>query len=198
MVKLYVVRHGETNSNVRHTCIGHKDVPLNETGRAQAERLAEKLRDVPLDAIYASPLSRAVDTATPTAEMKGLNITTVDDLIERDFGDWDDMTYEEIEQKDPELYAEWRSDRQGTAFKIPNGESSDEVHKRVGDAVNRIIAENDGKSVLIVTHLGAARHIISNVLNLTAEQSWRFTLYNATVACLEIDEKSRVLTKLNL
>ena len=197
MIKLYVVRHGETNSNVRHTCIGHKDVPLNETGIKQAENLAEKFRDIPLDAIYASPLSRAVSTATPTAEMKGIEIIKVADLIERDFGDWDDLTYEEIEAKDPELYAEWRGNPQNTGFKIPNGESSDDVHERIGKAVDKIISENDGKSVLVVTHLGAARHIISNVLGLTTEQSWRFTLYNATIACLEIDEDSKVLTRLN-
>ena len=193
---LYIVRHGETDSNIAHTCLGHKDMPLNTTGEEQARGLIEKFRSIPLDVIYSSPLKRAVDTAAGIAEMKALKIIMNNGLIERDFGDWDDMTFEEIEAKYPREYAEWQEN--WTSFKIPNGESSDEAQARISAAVDKILSENEGKSVLIVTHLGTARHIISHVLGLTTEQSWRFTLDNAKTAKIEIGKNNRILTALNI
>ena len=196
MTTLYIVRHGETDSNVAHTCLGHKDVPLNAAGVEQARELAEKYRGIPIDAVYSSPLKRAVDTAEGVAEIKSLKIKLNYGLIERDFGGWDDMTFAEIESKYPHEYAEWQEN--WTGFKIPGGESSDEAQKRISDATDRIIAANAGKSVLIVTHLGTARHIISHVLGLTTEQSWRFTLDNAKTARIVINGNERILTGLNI
>lgn len=196
MTTLYIVRHGETDSNIAHTCLGHKDVPLNAAGAEQAMELAGKYRSIPLDAVYSSPLKRAVDTAAGIAEMKALKIIMNYGLIERDFGDWDDMTFEEIAKKYPREYFEWQEN--WTGFKIPNGESSDEAQTRISAAVDKILSENEGKSVLIVTHLGTARHIISHVLGLTTEQSWRFTLDNAKTARIVINGNERILTGLNI
>ncbi len=193
---LYIVRHGETDSNIRHTCLGHKDIPLNAAGFEQAKELIGKFRDIPIDAVYSSPLSRAVDTAAGVADEKGLKINISRGLIERDFGDWDDMTFEEIEAKYPQEYAEWREN--WTGFKIPNGESSDEAQARISAAVDKILLENYGKCVLIVTHLGTARHIISHALGLITEQSWRFTLDNAKTARIVIKGNERILTGLNI
>ena len=87
MGKILLVRHGETDWNKTDLVIGRRtDMDLNETGRAQAEALAASLRDEPLDAVYVSPMKRAVQTARPTAEDHGLPLITAPALIEMDYG----------------------------------------------------------------------------------------------------------------
>ncbi|MCD8391071.1 MAG: histidine phosphatase family protein [Firmicutes bacterium] len=197
MVKLYVVRHGETDSNIRQSCIGQKDVPLNDNGRLQAEALSDRLKDVGFDAAYTSPLQRAADTLWEVLKkQRDVRVVQSYDLIERDYGIFDDMTYREIAEKYPAEFDEWKSD--WIYYKIPEGESSAEVQERVNRALDKIIETEDGKTVLIVTHLGAARQIISHALDLTIEDSWHFALDNARAAVLEIDKDRRLLTGLNI
>lgn len=194
MVTLYIIRHGETNSNIRRTCLGHKDVELNETGKVQALELCKKLENVHFDAVYSSPLSRAISTIAPYGKTPVIMNFA---LIERDFGIWDDMTFEEIKSSYPKEYKKWQSDWIG--YKIPNGESSAEVQSRVNDVMDKIVANHKDGTVAVVTHLGTARHIISHLLGLTAEQSWLFTLENAKYAVIEIDDNGNGLLKgLNL
>lgn len=191
MTEVYIVRHGETDSNVRHTCLGHKDVLLNENGKEQVRLLAKKLIDVEFDAVYVSPLTRAVDTAS--AIKKKAPMTMSYGLIERDFGQWDDMTFDEIEKAHPEEYKKWQDN--WTEYEIPEGESAQAVQKRVNDTLDKLTASHKDERILIVTHLGTARHIISHLLGLTTEESWRFTLDNAGVAILSEDNEGRWLLK---
>lgn len=194
MTTVYIIRHGETDSNIRHTCVGHKDVELNENGKKQAEDLCKRLSEVKLDAIYSSPLSRAISTITPYGKAPVIMNYA---LIERDYGDWDDMTFEEIEAANPKAYNEWLSN--WIDYEIPNGESSAQVQARVNDVMDKIIANHKDGSVAVVTHLGTARHIISYLLGLTPEQSWLFTFGNARYAVIEIDDDGKGLLKgLNL
>ena len=194
MTTVYIIRHGETDSNIRHTCVGHKDVELNENGIKLAQELCERLSDIKLDAIYSSPLSRAVSTITPYGKAPVIMNFA---LIERDYGDWDDMTFEEIEAAYPDEYAKWFSNWIG--YEIPNGESSAQVQSRVNDFMDKIISNHKDGSVAVVTHLGTARHIISHLLNLTPEQSWLFTFENAKYAVIEVDDDGNGLLKgLNL
>lgn len=194
LITLYIIRHGETDSNIRRTCLGHKDVDLNEKGKDQALELCKKLADVEFDAIYSSPLGRAISTIAPYGKTPVIMNFA---LIERDFGDWDDMTLEEIEKAYPEEYKKWHSDWLG--YKVPNGESSAQVQSRVNDVMDKIIANHQNGTVAVVTHLGTARHIISHLLGLTAEQSRLFTFENAKYAVVEVDDNgNRLLKGLNL
>ena len=196
MTTIYIIRHGETESNLRHACVGHKDVPLNETGYKQAEELAHRLKNAKLDAAYSSPLNRAIETAKPLMKM-GVPVTMNFALIERDYGKWDDMTFEEIETQNPEEYKKWMSDF--TGYSVPEGESSKEVQKRVGAFMKKIIDSHRGQRIAVVTHLGTARHILSYLLGLTTEQSWLFTFGNAKYAVVDIDDDNKGLLKgLNL
>lgn len=198
MTNIYIIRHAETDSNIRHTCLGHKDVPLNENGIKQAELLAEKIRDIKLDVIYSSPLNRAVETINPPSA-KGPVVPVIMSfaLIERDFGIWDDMTFEEIEEKYPAEFRSWRED--WTGYKIPSGESSDEVQSRINVFMRKLIDSHRNQNIAVVTHLGTARHIISYLLGLSVEQSWLFTLDNARYAVIEIDDEEKTVLKgLNL
>lgn len=196
MTTIYIIRHGETNSNIRHACVGRKDVPLNEKGIEQAEQLADRLKTVSFDTVYSSPLCRAVDTIEPVMK-KGKRLIMNYDLIERDFGDWDDMTFAEIKESDPVGYAEWKS--KWTDFVIPNGESAEQVQRRANKIINKIINEHKGENVALATHLCTARHIISGLLGLSTAQSWLFTLDNARYAVISVDDKGKALLKgLNL
>ncbi len=194
MTTVYIIRHGETDSNIRHTCVGHKDVELNENGKKQAEELCARLSNIKLDVIYSSPLSRAISTITSYGKAPVIMNYA---LIERDYGEWDDMTFEEIKASAPEAYKEWIDN--WIDYTVPGGESSASVQSRVNDVMDKIIANHKGGSVAVVTHLGTARHIISHLLGLTAEQSWLFTFENARYAVIEIDDSGKGLLKgLNL
>lgn len=191
LTELYIVRHGETDFNIRHACLGHSDIPLNETGQEQVRLLAKRLIDVEFDAVYVSPLARAVDTAA--AIKKKAPMTMSYGLIERDYGDWENMTLKEIEAKYPDKYREWRAN--WIDFVLPNGESAAQHQKRVDETLDKITNEHKNERILIVTHLGTARHIISHILGLSAEQSWRFTLDNAGVAIMQSDSDGKWLLK---
>ena len=92
MTTILLVRHGETDWNLQRRVQGHSDTPLNDNGRAQALALADTLDDVELDAVYASDLARAFETARIVAERRGLTVTSVPGLRERNFGTWEGLT----------------------------------------------------------------------------------------------------------
>lgn len=197
MIRIYVMRHGETESNTRAACVGRIDVPLNAAGRTQALDLCARLNDVIPDAVYVSPLSRAADTIKPyCAAHPKVPFITEFDLRERDFGEWEDMSFEEINAYDPERFAQWQDDFIG--YTVPGGESSAQVQQRVNRFIDRLLEQGDGKTYFLVTHLGTARHIISRCLGLSTEQSWRFTVENASVAVIDIENGHGVLKYLNV
>lgn len=194
MTRIYIVRHGQTDSNLRHTCLGLKDVPLNKTGRRQAKELAARLKNISIDTVYTSPLKRAVETVSPYLEMKNMNMRMSFGLIERDYGEWDDMTYDEIEQKYPEEYRKWVENL--ISYKVPGGESAEDVQARVNAFLKKALRENENKNILLVTHLGTARHIISSLLGLSTAQSWCFSIENAGMAVIDEDDGRGVLREL--
>lgn len=199
MVRIYIIRHGETEPNTRFACVGRLDVPLNEKGRMQAAALTERIKEINADKIYISPLSRAYETIRPYCELyPDIPVVTENRIAERDFGEWENMSFAEIEAADPERYARWQADF--TGYRLPGGESSEDVQKRVNEALDRITAENDEKTVFLVTHLGTARQIISRLLCLSIEESWRFTMNNASCAVIDYDNNAEcgVLKYLNI
>jgi len=105
------------------------------------------------------------------------------------------LNYAEIREKDPLLYEKWQSDV--AAFKLPGGESSNEVRERVDKALAKILSRHEGKKILIVTHLLTARHIIASLLGLEKEKDIIFSLDNGSVAKVEIRKGKGVLTLLN-
>lgn len=191
MTTVYIVRHGETDSNVCGACLGHSDIPLNEMGREQVRLLAKKFIDVEFDAVYVSPLLRTIDTAAAIKKKAPMIMSY--GLIERDYGDWENMTFKEIEAKFPDKYREWREN--WIDFVLPGGESAAQHQKRVDETLDKITSAHKDECILIVTHLGTARHIISHILGLSTEQSWRFTLDNAGVAIMQSDNDGRWLLK---
>ncbi len=156
-------RHGQTIWNVEHRFQGHTDVPLDETGEAQAEYAARRLATLKPSMIVASDLSRAQQTAAPLAKLAGLTVTADKDLRERSGGDWEGLTDEEIRERYPLERASWNP---------PNGETTQAVADRVSAALSRIAAAlDDGQLAVVVSHGAALRLGMERFLGLPAEAS---------------------------
>jgi broad specificity phosphatase PhoE len=147
MTTILLARHGETDWNLERRVQGHSDRPLNESGRAQALALADRLSTESLDAVYSSDLARARETAAVIAARHGLDVIETSDLREKDFGSWEGMTDTEIFARFPNAHrGEWG-----------DGESRDELADRVVAALKEIAAAHLGGRVLVVTHGGPMR-----------------------------------------
>ena len=159
MVRFIIVRHGETTFNRIHRYQGQFDAPLSDLGIRQAEILATRLpKEYAFDAIYASDLSRACDTAAPTARIVGLPINTDQRLREISVGEWEACLVSDMKKIDPEGVAAYRNDP-GT-FRFPGGEDFHEVYARASVCIEEIARKHDGETVLIVSHGGAIRTLL--------------------------------------
>ena len=151
MTTILLVRHGETDWNLQRRVQGHSDTPLNDTGRAQALALAETLDDVELDAVYASDLARAFETAQVIAQRHGLPVTSVPGLRERHFGTWEGLT-------DTEIFERYPAVKSGAPW--GDAETQDEMRERVLGALREIAAAHPDGRVLVVTHGGPVRRLL--------------------------------------
>ena len=147
---ILLARHGETDWNAARRVQGHTDVPLNERGREQARALAEELHDEPLDAVYASDLLRAHETARIVAERKGLDVIVLPELRERDFGTWEGLTDVEVLDRFPQA-------RTGT---WGDAETREELSHRILLALERIADAHPDGRVLVVAHGGPLRAVL--------------------------------------
>jgi len=187
-----LARHGETDWNAERRWQGHADVPLNALGRDQAHDLAARLAGEPIDAIYASDLSRARETAEIVGAELGLPVRVVPELREIDVGSWSGRTTEEIQQADPA--ARERVRERGYGWE--GGETPEQMAERVLHAVRRIATEHPDGRVLVVAHGGVVRALGAAATGLDyAEYRRRVPVVaNCEVAALELaDGVLRVL-----
>jgi broad specificity phosphatase PhoE len=150
---ILLARHGETDWNRELRFQGHADPPLNDTGRAQAAELAAALASEQLAAVYASPLRRAFETAEIVAAVHGLEPVRVEGLREVDVGSWQGLSRAEVEQRFPEQYARWLDHGQGW----DDGESYEQMGRRVVAALLELAAGHEGRRILAITHGGPIR-----------------------------------------
>lgn len=164
MTRFWLIRHGEPAEEARHRCYGSLDVGLSEKGRAQMAQVAEYLKAEPVAAIYASPRSRALESARILAAVQSCPIAVVADLREIDFGDFEGLAYEEIEVRYPDLHQQWMETP--TEVRFPNGEIFSEMRDRVLRAYEAIQRERQGQTVAIVSHGGVNRILMAWVLQM--------------------------------
>lgn len=145
MKKIYLIRHALPDfPGGERMCIGTTDIPLGEEGRHQARAMADRLP--PVTAVFSSPLSRAVQTAEPI----GMPIVVLEDLREMYAGLWDGLTFREIRQRFPELYAARDTD---TTLPPPGGETTREALPRFAAAMGQAAAQSPG-DLAVVAHGG--------------------------------------------
>jgi glucosyl-3-phosphoglycerate phosphatase len=177
--KLLMVRHPETEANVTGRFVGRGDSPYTDTGRIQARRLAEKVARFAPEAIYASPLRRALTVGRRAALKAGVALHVDPRLAELDFGEAEGLTWEEI--ADIGIEFNYRSAATPVA---PGGESRDELLARVGSLMDELDAR--GGRFAIVAHAGVIRAILAHVLGLSTEQMWLFHMVNAQLVTVRI------------
>lgn len=188
MTTIYLVRHGEAEGNVNKHCHGVYDSNLTENGIKQAQLTSEILKDIPFDAIYASGLKRAKETAKIIAKPHNLEIIINEDLHEINVGDWEDMTWEEINKIGGEHYEFWKS--QPHLMKAPNGESMIDAYNRISKTVTEIVESNIGKTICIVSHCCVLKNLISYINNRGVENINENWICNASYSIAEYDENN--------
>jgi broad specificity phosphatase PhoE len=195
MVEVILARHGQTAWNTAEIFRGRADVPLSDTGLAQAERLGEHLSREKIDVIYSSPLSRAVQTAGAIARRQGLDINTIANIIDIDYGEWQGLSSSEVKEKYPELYQDWLDTPE--QVRMPAGESLEDVRCRalpfLKDAVMRC---GEGRIVL-VSHRVVNKVLICALLRLDNSSFWSIKLDTAGITRFDFDGDRVVLTSHN-
>ncbi len=160
--RILLVRHGATALSAEDRFAGSTDVPLGAEGRVQVELLGTRLAGESFSAAYASPLGRALDTATVVARAHGLPVTILDGLREIDHGRWEGLRHEEAEVKYPDEYAAWRHDPFN--FAPTGGEAGRHVLERALRAFQQIVGAHPGERVLVVSHKATIRLVIAHAL----------------------------------
>jgi len=194
-LELILIRHGETDSNIRRSYLGWTDVELNEIGISQVQSLTNRIKGTKIDKIFTSPLKRTLQTAEIINENYKIDIEYSEGLKERNFGIWDDLTYEEMTQSYPTECDEWVKD--WIKYRIKGGESAVDAYERTAAFLDGLVEKNADGVFMLITHLGTIRFILAHLLNLGIENSWRFRVDNASVTKIEINDGYSVLTMLN-
>lgn len=187
-LRLYLVRHGETNWNAVGKFQGHSDVPLSEVGRRQAARLAQYLKNIKIDVVLASDLKRALETAQIVSGKPADEIITDLNLREINFGHWEGLTYDEINASYGEILQKWRKEPLNT--RIPGGEVFSEVAERTTAAVQKIIDQYPNKNVLVVSHGAAIRAIICSIMGIDLNKLWRMYLDNCSLSIIHFPDNN--------
>lgn len=177
--RILAVRHGQTAWNADSRIQGHTDIALDDVGRWQAGRLAVALADEPLHAVYSSDLSRARQTAAPLAARAGLELRIDAGLRERGFGDFEGLSFAQIEQRWPAQAARWR--RREPDFGPGGGEVLREFRARVVAAVERLARAHRGECIALVTHGGVLDLLYREAARLALDAPRTWELGNAGI-----------------
>jgi alpha-ribazole phosphatase/probable phosphoglycerate mutase len=200
---LYLIRHGATEGSEIKRYKGSIDVPLSENGQRQMEQVAKYLNrpyksDTAyngLNAVYTSPLSRALKSAEIIAEPHGLKPIVIEGLRERSFGIWEGMTFTEIKEKYPQEFEAWAGNP--LRYSPVDGESTVEVRERAVKAVDSLLSNHNSEHIAVVAHGGVNRIILCHIMGIPLENIFRIEQDFAAVNIIEFWEKYPVVKLLN-
>lgn len=181
---LYVVRHGATDWNHSGRIQGHMDIPLNETGRAQARLASLRLAGVRATALYSSDLLRAYETAQIIGQATGLGVVQTPGLREINFGVWQGLSSQQIRERDPDVYAARRANPYDVA---PSGaETWRHFYARALQAVRDILAATTAQRVIVVTHSGVCTVIGLHALGFDCTGKRTFDSHNCGIHTIAV------------
>lgn len=195
MTRLILVRHGETEWNRVERFRGRIDVELNETGHDQAQAAAERLRDWTIDAVYSSPLKRALDTAQPIAEACKHEVRPLPGIVDVDYGQWAGHSPQEVADEYPDVYQTWVEASHLVEF--PEGESLEQVKDRAWDAMQGVCARHSERAVVLVSHVVVNRVLVCAAFGLVNPCFWKIAQDNAAISVLECQQDEYRLLLLN-
>jgi broad specificity phosphatase PhoE len=196
VVKLFIVRHAESEWNPIGRYQGLLDPGLSERGLKQAELLGRALEKEKIDFLYSSPLRRTYQTAQEIAKRHGLEVIEDKRIIEIDHGVWSGMLVEEVKERFPEDFRMWLEEPHRVKFE--GGESLQDVFKRVKDFLEFLREKHWGQTVAIVSHTVPIRAMLCALLNIDLSKFWAFGCDNASYSLVHVEEKRNVIVKLNI
>ena len=195
MVKLILVRHALTVDNQKSRLSGHIDSSISEEGQEQIDKITNYLKDFDIDKIYTTTSSRTKDTVKKLSELKSIEIIEKESLKEISFGDFEGLTFDEIKDKYPKEFQDMIE--KGYEYKYPNGESLIDSYNRVCIELDNIISNNDDRTILICSHGGTIRNIITYLISNSYKYHWNFKIDNGSVTILEVQDGFTVITAMN-
>ncbi len=179
---VYLVRHAETNWNADGRFQGQVDTELSPLGRRQAVALGARVAALSPVSLCTSDLSRARETADLAGSVAGLTAEPDRAFREVHVGQWQGLTFDEVRTSMPDSFAEWLSGRPG--FRFPRGETYEEAAARAMERLEALAAVHRGGRLVIVSHGGVLRAVISSILGLDHSHRGRMTLTNAGVSAI--------------
>ncbi|MDR2422949.1 MAG: histidine phosphatase family protein [Deltaproteobacteria bacterium] len=180
-LRLYFIRHGQTENYGDYPFNGWTDVQLTEEGRRQLDQAVEVLAEIPLAAVYSSDLSRAAYGGLALARAKGLSLNALGEFREICFGDCEGLNWSVIQERYPKL-AEGIA-HPGVDVEFPGGESASRFRGRVAQALGRLIQAHPVGQVALVAHAGVNRAILSELMGLNLAAMWSIA---QDFACLNV------------
>jgi probable phosphoglycerate mutase len=193
--RLFLVRHGETVLTAEDRFAGSTDAPLSDRGREQVGRLAERLANEQIAAVFASPLGRTFETATIVAAPHGLEVQKRAELREMSHGRWEQLTRREVEERFREEAAAWEQDPY--TFAPTGGESGLMVTARALPALIDIVRTHAGQKLLVVSHKATIRLLLSSLLGFDPRR-YRDNLDQSPAALNIVDFSDPVRARLTL
>ena len=201
-VKLFLIRHGESDGNAQRKFSGFQDVDLTEKGIWQAKRLAYRLKDVLVDIVYCSDLKRARHTAEIIFKARGIDIISNPKFREINFGAWEGYTFEEIKEKfgyGDEFNHLMENIKPEAA--IPQGESLVNLNDRVMAELSNILKNHEktdkDKTIALVCHGGTIRVILSNALNIGLKNMWNIEQYSTALSIINYYDHKAFVALIN-
>jgi probable phosphomutase (TIGR03848 family) len=195
MTTILLIRHGENDYVKKGRMAGRlPGVHLNETGKAQAGKLAETLADWPVKAVYSSPLDRTVETAQPIASALGLEAVTRQNLSEVDVGAWQDKTLKDLRRRKL-----WRTVQMNPArMHFPAGETFAAAQNRMRDALEWIVGEHKPKDLVVcVSHSDPIKLAVAYYIGMPLDMFQRLSISPASISGLHFHEHGAHLFMLN-
>jgi broad specificity phosphatase PhoE len=193
-MRLILVRHAESSWNQEKRIQSFSDTELNQRGEEQAKRIALALREEKVNAIYSSPLKRAVETAEAIARVRHLEVNIDPDLGEIDCGELEGLTLEEVRSQYSDFWREWREGKGSLQF--PKGESLEQLQRRAWGAIQRLI-ERQLDGVVVISHAFTILAIICHALELDITHFRRFKQDVAAINILNFGEQETSLILFN-
>jgi broad specificity phosphatase PhoE len=195
MTRLFLVRHGRTGWNKEQIFRGTKDIPLDEVGRAEARLVGERLKGEEIRAVYSSPLARARETAEAIARFHNLDVQRLEGLVDLNFGEWEGLSRQEVQERYPDLYQEWLKQPHQIIF--PGGEGLDAVSSRAMKAVEEIISRHPQEAVALVSHRVVLKVLICALLGLDNSHFWNIAQDTTALNCFHHRNGTWICNSLN-
>ncbi|MEW5944939.1 MAG: histidine phosphatase family protein [bacterium] len=195
VMRIIIVRHGETAWNLEEVFRGRKDVPLNETGERQVEKLGAALKGEEISVVYSSPLSRSMATSRAVAHARGVEIVQSPELVDISYGEWEGMSNKEVEERHPDVMRRWK--QAPGEVKFPGGESLDEVRRRAVGFLEDVLKRHRGQTVVLSTHRVVCKVLVLHCLGLDNSRFWNVRQETAAYSVFDYEDSRFILVRHN-